>query len=65
MTLKLQKVDIFLHALCYIAKKEESWLTCFVFMAAKLESDKLQHNLQHLPSWTQTGSCHSDLKTGG
>ena len=36
MTLQLQQADIFLYALCYIAKKK-SRLTCFVYMAAKLE----------------------------
>ena len=63
MTLKLQKVDIFLHALCYIAKRK--LINMFCFYGCELESDKLQHNLQNLPSWTQTSSSHSDLKTGG
>ena len=42
MTLQLQKVDIFLHALCYIAKRK--LINMFCFYGCELESDKLQHN---------------------
>ena len=48
MTLQLQKVDIFLHALCYIAKRK--LINMFCFYGCELKSDKLQHNLQNLPS---------------